>query len=216
MIVRAAGPEDAGAIWRILEPTIRAGETYPLPRDMGERDALAYWFNPGHAAFVAEDAGRVVGTYYLRANTTGAGPRLSRHAVQSCDFDKHAGRATLAGDGFCDRGSPARRVPAPETRLCGCAGAVSDFVRREGEASSLRAEGEAIQSRGATLDCFAFRRSRQKATSVGLAMTVQFPNASSPCTSSTSRRRTRVSTARRRRRCPACRRSGRGACRTAG
>ncbi|MCO5086202.1 MAG: GNAT family N-acetyltransferase [Methylobacteriaceae bacterium] len=77
MIVRAAGPDDAGAIWRILEPTIRAGETYPLPRDLSERDALAYWFNPDHAVFVAEDSGRIVGTYYLRANTTGAGAHVA-------------------------------------------------------------------------------------------------------------------------------------------
>ena len=28
MIVRSAGPDDAEAIWGVLEPTIRAGETY--------------------------------------------------------------------------------------------------------------------------------------------------------------------------------------------
>jgi len=72
MIVRAARATDSGAIWSILEPTIRAGETYPLPRDMSERDALAYWFGASHSVFVAEDEGRIVGTYYLRANTTGA------------------------------------------------------------------------------------------------------------------------------------------------
>lgn len=77
MIVRAALPDDAPAIWRILEPTIRAGETYPLPRDMGERDALAYWFGAGHSIFVAEEGSRIVGTYYLRANTTGAGAHVA-------------------------------------------------------------------------------------------------------------------------------------------
>lgn len=77
MNVRAALPDDADVIWRILEPTIRAGETYPLPRDMGERDALAYWFGAGHSVFVAEDAGSIVGTYYLRANTTGAGAHVA-------------------------------------------------------------------------------------------------------------------------------------------
>jgi len=77
MIVRAALSDDAAAIWSILEPTIRAGETYPLPRDMGERDALAYWFGAGHAVFVAEDESRIVGTYYLRANTTGAGAHVA-------------------------------------------------------------------------------------------------------------------------------------------
>ena len=77
MIVRAALLDDAAAIWSILEPTIRAGETYPLPRDMREQDALAYWFGAGHSVFVAEDEGRIVGTYYLRANTTGAGAHVA-------------------------------------------------------------------------------------------------------------------------------------------
>ena len=43
MLIRSATDADADAIWLILEPTIRAGETYPLERDMGKREALAYW-----------------------------------------------------------------------------------------------------------------------------------------------------------------------------
>ena len=100
MIVRAAGPDDAGAIWRILEPTIRAGETYPLPRDLSERDALAYWFNPDHAVFVAEDDGRIVGTYYLRANTTGAGAHVANCGYMTAPAARGRGvaRAKHQGD----------------------------------------------------------------------------------------------------------------------
>ena len=98
MIVRAAGPEDAGAIWRILEPTIRAGETYPLPRDMSERDALAYWFGGGDGVFVADDAGRVAGTYYLRANTTGGGAHVCNcgYMTAADSFGKGVARAMCA------------------------------------------------------------------------------------------------------------------------
>jgi ribosomal protein S18 acetylase RimI-like enzyme len=74
--IRPAGSDDREAIWRILEPTIRAGETYDLPRDMAAADALAYWLAPAHAVFVAEDEGEIVGTYYLRANTA-AGPGVA-------------------------------------------------------------------------------------------------------------------------------------------
>ena len=45
MLIREAVPGDANAIWRILEPIICAGETYPLPRDMNRESALAYWFS---------------------------------------------------------------------------------------------------------------------------------------------------------------------------
>ena len=77
MNLRPATPEDDDAIWRILEPTFRAGETYPIPRDVSRADALAYWRAPGHTAFIAEDAGQIVGTYYLRANTNGGGAHVA-------------------------------------------------------------------------------------------------------------------------------------------
>jgi L-amino acid N-acyltransferase YncA len=77
MIIRPAGPSDADAIWSILEPTIRAGETYTLPREMDREQALAYWFSSGHAVFVAEEGGEVLGTYYLRANQRGGGAHIS-------------------------------------------------------------------------------------------------------------------------------------------
>jgi len=66
VILRLATPADAAAIWRILEPVIRAGETYALPRDMSESEALAFWMGEGREAFVAEEAGAVLGTCYLR------------------------------------------------------------------------------------------------------------------------------------------------------
>jgi L-amino acid N-acyltransferase YncA len=77
MLVRPAEPGDAPAIWRILEPVIRAGETYTLPRDMSREEALAYWHSPGHEVFVAEDDGEVLGTYFLHANQRGGGSHVA-------------------------------------------------------------------------------------------------------------------------------------------
>ena len=54
VVIRPAAPADDDAIWAILEPTFRAGETYPIPRDIGRADALAYWRTAGHEVFVAE------------------------------------------------------------------------------------------------------------------------------------------------------------------
>src|SRR6266496_4319101 len=77
MIVRPAVEPDRDAIWSILEPTIRAGETYTLPRDFTRTQALDYWFAPGHEVFVVEDTGHVIGTYYLRANQQGGGSHVA-------------------------------------------------------------------------------------------------------------------------------------------
>ena len=78
MQIRAASlPADADAIWAILEPTIRAGETYTLPRDLPRTEALAYWFGRHHELFIAEDAGKILGTYFLRANQQGGGSHVA-------------------------------------------------------------------------------------------------------------------------------------------
>ena len=77
LAIRPATPQDDDAIWRVLEPTFRAGETYPIPRDVSRADAFAYWYSPGHEVFVAQDGGDIVGSYYLRANTGGGGAHVA-------------------------------------------------------------------------------------------------------------------------------------------
>jgi ribosomal protein S18 acetylase RimI-like enzyme len=77
MIVRSATDEDRDAIWRILEPVLRAGETYALPRDWGMAEALEYWMAPAHEVFVAEVDGALVGTYFIQANQLGGGDHVA-------------------------------------------------------------------------------------------------------------------------------------------
>lgn len=77
MTIRPATAADYDAIWRILEPVIRAGETYALPAAMPREAALAYWFAPANQVFLADDEGQVVGTYLLRANQQGGGGHVA-------------------------------------------------------------------------------------------------------------------------------------------
>jgi ribosomal protein S18 acetylase RimI-like enzyme len=77
MEIRRATPVDHEAIWVVLAPIFRAGETYPLPRDLGRDDALAYWCASDHEVYVAEEDGLVLGTYYLRANQRGGGSHVA-------------------------------------------------------------------------------------------------------------------------------------------
>jgi ribosomal protein S18 acetylase RimI-like enzyme len=78
--IRPVRPADHDALWRVLGPTIRAGETYALPPDLGRDEALAYWAGPDRETFVAVDpraGGDVLGTYYLRANQAGGGAHVA-------------------------------------------------------------------------------------------------------------------------------------------
>ncbi len=77
MQIRLARHDDRDAIWHILRPTIRAGETYALPRDLGEADAIAYWMGPDRETFVAEEHGLILGTYFLRPNQLGGGAHVA-------------------------------------------------------------------------------------------------------------------------------------------
>ena len=77
MSIHPATDSDRDAIWAILEPMIRAGETYPLPRDMGRAETLAWWFSPEKEPFVWEENGAVLGTYFLKANQQGGGAHVA-------------------------------------------------------------------------------------------------------------------------------------------
>ena len=96
--IRLAAPADDDAIWCILEPTFRAGETYPIPRDVSRADALAYWRTPAHSVFVADDSGAIIGTYYLRANTRGGGDHVANcgYMVAPAAYGRGVARAMCA------------------------------------------------------------------------------------------------------------------------
>jgi L-amino acid N-acyltransferase YncA len=77
MLIRTAAAADGDAIWKIMEPIVRAGEAYTLPRDMEKENALAYWYSAEHEVFVAEENGEIVGTYFLQANQRGGGAHVA-------------------------------------------------------------------------------------------------------------------------------------------
>lgn len=84
---------DADAVWTIMEPILRAGETYALPTTLSKDEALDYWLS-NEAVFVAEDAGILLGTYFLRANHEGGGSHVANSSNeracklwQSFDFE---------------------------------------------------------------------------------------------------------------------------------
>jgi len=93
--IRAASPEDAGALWTILEPMLRAGETYALPRDMSAADALAYWCRAEHETFVAVDGAEILGTYFLRAAQAGGGAHVANCGYVSAAHAQGRGIARL-------------------------------------------------------------------------------------------------------------------------
>ena len=96
LTIRPAKKEDGPAIWDILRPIFRAGETYTIDPAISREDALGYW--TAHQAFVAEQAGTVLGTYYMRPNQQGGGSHICNcgYATAPAAQGKGIARAMLA------------------------------------------------------------------------------------------------------------------------
>lgn len=75
--IRKAVAGDEDAIWAILEPVIREGETYDFPQETRREDALSAWLAPVNVCYVAEEGGDVVGTYVLHPNRKGRGSHVA-------------------------------------------------------------------------------------------------------------------------------------------
>ena len=95
LIIRLATSHDADAIWAMLEPVIRAGDTYALPSDMTKDAAIGYWLGPDKTSFVVEDDGVAVGTYYLRANQSGGGDHVCNCGYVTGEKARRRGVARL-------------------------------------------------------------------------------------------------------------------------
>lgn len=88
--IREARPEDWPGIWAILEPVIRAGETFTWDRDTAEDEARGRWFKqaPGQtfvAVAIGDGRGRdsdrtggaILGTGELHPNQGGGGSHVA-------------------------------------------------------------------------------------------------------------------------------------------
>lgn len=77
MQIRRATDADWPHLWAIIEPIMREGETFALPRDGDEAVARAYFASPEKVNFVAEDNGVILGASYVRPNQQGGGSHIA-------------------------------------------------------------------------------------------------------------------------------------------
>ena len=76
--IRPYEPADWPAVWALLEPVFRAGETFPHDPAISESEAQVAWVEHSQAVLVAVDpAGAVVGTYYLKPNSLALGAHVA-------------------------------------------------------------------------------------------------------------------------------------------
>lgn len=75
--IRTFEETDWPALWRVLEPVFRAGDTYSFAMDISEAEARRVWIDNPVSTFVAEsDGGQIAGTYYIKPNQPGRGAHV--------------------------------------------------------------------------------------------------------------------------------------------
>ena len=76
MHIREATIDDFEAIWPIFEDIVSRGETYAYARDTTRDEAARLWMTSPRVTYVAEEAGAIVGTYFLKTNQDGPGDHV--------------------------------------------------------------------------------------------------------------------------------------------
>jgi L-amino acid N-acyltransferase YncA len=77
LTIREANDRDRDAIWEIFRATVAPGDSFVYDPNTPREEAEAYWFAKGTRTYVAEQDGRVVGSYILRPNRPGLGNHVS-------------------------------------------------------------------------------------------------------------------------------------------
>jgi L-amino acid N-acyltransferase YncA len=75
--IRSATDSDRDAIWEIFHEVVATGDTYVFEPSTSREEALAYWFRDDTRTYVAEQDGKIVGSYVLRPNRPGLGAHVS-------------------------------------------------------------------------------------------------------------------------------------------
>ena len=75
--IRHVQAGDWPALWRVIKPVFRAGETYAFSPAITEEEARLAWLEKPCATFAAVDqSGSILGTYTIKPNQ----PTLGAHA----------------------------------------------------------------------------------------------------------------------------------------
>ena len=80
--IRPYEEDDWNAVWKILQPVFRSGESYAFSPDITEQEACRVWVDMPSATFVSVgETNEILGTYYIKANQ----PALGSH-VCNCGY----------------------------------------------------------------------------------------------------------------------------------
>ncbi|WP_293268554.1 GNAT family N-acetyltransferase [Neptunomonas sp.] len=75
-MIRETTKSDFEEFWPCFERIVKAQETYAFEPDMSYEDTFHLWCKTPLKSFVLEENGKVLGTYFLKANAQGPGNHI--------------------------------------------------------------------------------------------------------------------------------------------
>ena len=94
MNIREAEREDFDQIWSIFHEIAAAGETYAYPQDITREQAVKLWIDIPRKAYVFEEEGKILGTYYIKTNQAGPGDHVCNCGYMVSSAARGRGLAT--------------------------------------------------------------------------------------------------------------------------
>ena len=75
-MIREATEQDWSLLWPIFQPIVEAGDTYAYDPTTTYEQGRTLWLDKPRQTFLFEDAGEVLGTYYIKTNQDGPGDHV--------------------------------------------------------------------------------------------------------------------------------------------
>jgi GNAT superfamily N-acetyltransferase len=102
--IRPAAEGDKPAVWQIIKAVIAGGDTYTFAPNTPEAEMIAFWFSPEKHVYVADEDGRILGTYWLKANQPGLGDHVGNGGYMVSPDAKGKGIGKLMAEHSIEEG----------------------------------------------------------------------------------------------------------------
>ena len=94
MTIREAVKADFDTIWPIFREIVTAGDTYAYATDTTKAQALTIWIEAPRKTYVFEEAGNILGTYFIKTNQAGPGSHVCNCGYMVSSSARGRGLAT--------------------------------------------------------------------------------------------------------------------------
>jgi L-amino acid N-acyltransferase YncA len=98
LTIREATERDRDAVWEIFRATVAPGEVFVYDPNTPREEAEAYWFAKGTRTYVAEQDGKVAGSYILRQNRPGLGDHVANAGFMVAPAARRSGIGRAMGE----------------------------------------------------------------------------------------------------------------------